>query len=446
MKTLLLLQYLQSKAVLRRLKRGLKSVKGILVLLFFAMISLLMLLPLFMGTSTDRSLTFDIKPYFSFGVFAYLIFTLLTSVGDRVLYFSPAEVDHLFPAPIGRKVLLGYKIFGWFVMAIYTGGLFSVAMSSSLPVVIYSLVGLTLTAFFMSMPGMLIALLGQIFSEHVYTRGRKIFALVVLGILAMGVPQAFSQPQLTEVTEIKQWIELVSNSTVGQIVLAPFDIFRNTVFATEFTSFMCWGGIAALINIGLVCCALVLDANYLETAAKVSDRIYTKLKRKGAGAAKVSTKASRWKLRMFPFVNGFGPIAWRQIVSVLRQGSSTTIMAVVVILAMAVSFLLDNDSDWRASEMMVGAVFGAMAYVALLASIALPLGFKADIDHLEVFKALPLSPFCVAAGQLAGPVLLMSAFHFTMAVVGVLLNQRSYEWWFTGRCLSSRLMYCWCQS
>ncbi len=42
----------------------------------------------------------------------YVVLTIVTSLGERAIYFSPSDVDFLFPAPFSRRQLLLYKILG----------------------------------------------------------------------------------------------------------------------------------------------------------------------------------------------------------------------------------------------------------------------------------------------------------------------------------------------
>ena len=49
----------------------------------------------------------------------YVVLSILTSLGERAIYFSPSDVDFLFPAPFSRRQILLYKILGSFTAAIY---------------------------------------------------------------------------------------------------------------------------------------------------------------------------------------------------------------------------------------------------------------------------------------------------------------------------------------
>ncbi len=49
----------------------------------------------------------------------YVVLTIVTSLGERAIYFSPSDVDFLFPAPFSRRQILLYKILGNVTAAIF---------------------------------------------------------------------------------------------------------------------------------------------------------------------------------------------------------------------------------------------------------------------------------------------------------------------------------------
>ena len=49
----------------------------------------------------------------------YVVLTIVTSLGERAIYFSPSDVDFLFPAPFSRRQILLYKILGSVTAAIF---------------------------------------------------------------------------------------------------------------------------------------------------------------------------------------------------------------------------------------------------------------------------------------------------------------------------------------
>ena len=83
-----------------------------------------------------------------------------------------------------------------------------------------------------------------------------------------------------------------------------------------------WGAGALAIDAG-ACSALVLklDANYLESAATISQKVYERIRRSKQGggiAMPVGAGAGRLRLPRLPWLAGAGPVAWRQLLIAIR--------------------------------------------------------------------------------------------------------------------------------
>ena len=81
-------------------------------------------------------------------------------------------------------------------------------------------------------------------------------------------------------------------------------------------------------------------------------------------------------------------------------------------------------------------VWGVMAYVSMLIAGAMPVGFRADVERIEVFKNLPISSWAIVLGQLIGPTLLMSMMHWLFFGVLTVLLPHFWMQWMLGACVS----------
>ncbi|HEU4454943.1 MAG TPA: putative ABC exporter domain-containing protein, partial [Longimicrobium sp.] len=96
---------------LRQAWRRMKTVKGAIAFGFGA-IFLLGFVVLQLWTLT---LDVEMEPASLEGLRTYLppallLFAVLGAMSGKALYFTPAEVDFLFPAPVGRRELLLYNL------------------------------------------------------------------------------------------------------------------------------------------------------------------------------------------------------------------------------------------------------------------------------------------------------------------------------------------------
>src|SRR5207253_6559544 len=141
---------------------------------------------------------------------------------------------------------------------------------------------------------------------------------------------------------------------------------------------------------------LLLDAQYLETSAAASERLYARLQRmRTAGSAAAAGpsrpgKKPRFTLPDLPWWAGAGPTAWRQLLTTTRTGRNLLVMlAIVLFLALRPLIFQDRAAtpdEGNASEyVMAGLVFGLVIFFIPL----LPFDFRGDLDRMEVLKSLP---------------------------------------------------------
>ena len=73
------------------------------------------------------------------------------------------------------------------------------------------------------------------------------------------------------------------------VLLAPFEVFSHAILAADwFPELVCWGGGALAIDLGLLALIFKLDADYLESAAAISQKLYEKIQRMKQGGGIVA--------------------------------------------------------------------------------------------------------------------------------------------------------------
>src|SRR5713101_4792464 len=98
-RALLLLLWLRACGWLRRLSRNLLTVRGIVLLVLTAMVMGSCLLSFLFGPSPIPTDPEKVRRYGTLGFLAYCLMSLLFSSIERAIYFTPAEVNFLFPGP-----------------------------------------------------------------------------------------------------------------------------------------------------------------------------------------------------------------------------------------------------------------------------------------------------------------------------------------------------------
>lgn len=127
----------------------------------------------------------------------------------------------------------------------------------------------------------------------------------------------------------------------------------------------------------------------------------------------VRSSDARWRIPRLPWLEGAGPIAWRQLVTALRSSRGLAIMLTIVGLATLAPTLVAS----RAGAGEVAGIVFAMPLV-MLSTFFLPqmlqFDFRGDIDRLDVLKSLPISVTSIVVGQLIAPVLMACLIQLTM--------------------------------
>jgi hypothetical protein len=167
-----------------------------------------------------------------------------------------------------------------------------------------------------------------------------------------------------------------------------------------------------------------LDAPYLEAAAGASDRINARLQRIRSGGAAAAWQAPSLKARFavpdLPWWGGVGPVAWRQFTAITRSRGPLVVFVIFGFTLGMTGFIGLKETLETAN--LAPIVGGIVAWLSIFMTAMVPFDFRGDLDRMEVLKTLPIRASRLVVGQVAAPVLLVSAFEvgallFTAALV-----------------------------
>jgi hypothetical protein len=426
-----LLIRLQLGGWLRYLLRSLRTIKGaVLALVGFAVFVPWLAAIAFAPRQSNGWLGHDLREAGPALLIFYCFMNVVLSSGERAIYFPPAEVNFLFPGPFGRRELLGYKIVSTLIVSLPTALFMSLALRSYSTWFAASFAGMLLIVLFMQLFGMTINLLAISVGASLYTRGRKLVAMlaVLLGmaiLLQVGDSPRQWQP--------KQLMDALLDAPAWKAVSWPLHSFFDAVTAQRLWPDLVQSiALGSLVNLLLVGVVFLLDAQYLEAAAAGSARIYARmqrLRRGGMGSGEGLRRGGkvRMSLPMLPWLGGIGPIAWRQLTTAARGADRLLLLIFILGIAVVAPMLasLRDNPDNHENILFVFA-FVAVWLTVFMTSL-LPFDFRGDIDRLAYLKTLPLSPWRLAVGQLLTPVLLMTVLQF-VALSVVAWNAAHNEW------------------
>jgi len=422
MHALLMLYRLQGRALVRRVTRNMRSVKGALLAIFGVLVVGSWLAPSLWQAHTlprtDPQAVRDAAPLL---LLVMALMALISSGGEKAVAFTPAEVDFLFPGPFTRRQLLAYKIGKALAGLLFSATLMAVVFLHHAAGWLQAWCGLFLAMLFLHLLSMAITLVAQSAGERVYTRSRKVIVAVVLVAVGAAAWPLIKQGGRLGFTQV---VHALHGSRAGTILLAPLDVFGELFTAQSWRAGLVYASLAIGINAVLMFVVFYLDADYLEAAASRSQAVYARIQRlRKGGLAAIGGpgKKVRGAVPQLWFMTGVGPVAWRQMTSALR--SSRGLLLVMLILAVSVGPVLLTSG---AAANLGRSILGIVAWMTLFAVGWLRFDFRGDLDQMDHLKSLPIRPWAVAAGQITTPTLLMTVCHW-MIIASVMAVSRRVD-------------------
>jgi hypothetical protein len=226
---------------------------------------------------------------------------------------------------------------------------------------------------------------------------------VLLAVVVVGVAVAVAQTLIASGANSPfAFLDFFYNTTAGSIVMAPFSVYGNIIGADNWLVVAIYAPIGVALNVALIALALRIDANYVDMALRVSQRVYERVQRaRRTGSSAAGHVSAYWSAPQPPYWRGAGPIIWVGWTKLIRARYLVTMVSTVIVF-MVVILVIITKGDSRLADRTPFLIVGALFYFTMLISIQAPIGFRSDIDQIAWLKSLPLRPLSVAWGQIAG--------------------------------------------
>ncbi len=186
-------------------------------------------------------------------------------------------------------------------------------------------------------------------------------------------------------------------------MLAPFAVFAKIIAAERLIpDALGWAALGTILVAGIYALAIRLDANYLETAVRVSRQMQERKRRAvsdGIFALQSKRAVRSSRLPQPPWLGGVGPLVWRQVIQALRGSRGALLLAVIVVVAMGAPLAFGARGTMNCRRSCRTLIIGMAAYVTFLFSAQAPLGFRGDYERMDLLKSLPIRPLAMACGQ-----------------------------------------------
>jgi hypothetical protein len=403
------LLWLRFRGGVRHRFRELKTLRGLLFLcVTVAVIALLMkqtALPVHPPgaalAEAPELLRGQLARWMPAGLLAACLLTVLTAPGPAI-HFSPSEINLLFSAPFSRRALLLYKMCFYAFGALLSSLLITLLLPAAPAMPLATFLGAFLTLLFIQLFSAVIGMVSQRLAASVampLRRGHILLLLVALiAMLAWYISSAG--------TGLTDGFIRFQSSLTGILLLAPFEVFVHIFLASSmYPDLLRWALLGVAINAALLAGIILLDRYSYEASIAASLALHRRWVRARRSGLLWGTQPAE-RVRSFrppTVIRGVGSIAWRQLLTALRTSGK----AVLVFLALAVLggpllvFVAADISVWS----RIGFVFFVAIYIL---PRTLVFDFRSDLECMETFKALPLRPWKICAGQLVAPALLGS--------------------------------------
>src|SRR5262245_25448668 len=378
-----LLLWLQLRGRVRYLARNLQTLRGALLAVVGASVVGMWLLAVLVTPTEAGGLKADDVERFGPALLVfYCIANVVFSSHERAVYFTPAEVQFLFPGPFGRRERLAYKLILTILVSVpatlFMGAVLRVR-HGWWPAV---LLGLLLTSLFMQLFSMALGLLANAAGERLYGRGRKLAVGLAVAVAALIVVQARG-PEAS--WDVRQLAAEALRTDAWRTVSSPLRSFFDVMIARQCDTFFLQRlGVAVVVLGAILALIFTLDAQYEEAAAATSARIYARIQRMRGRVVSVEeatrpTKA-RWGVPTFPFWGGVGPIFWRQLTGAVR-GLGRLLWILFVLGVVLAGPVLGSGVSGEPGALW-GAVIGVGVWLALFLTRLGPYAFAGDMDRV----------------------------------------------------------------
>jgi|GEM_PF-554923 len=419
-----LLMRMQVRGRLRKIARGTRTAKGKLYLCM-----MLIMFAMWMGPTVGSAVFMPqpdaiyVRSFLSPGLLTFCLLTLITTGPESGIHFAVADVDLLFPAPFRRRDLLLYRLSSLGLGVLFTSFMFSLLLIQHVKYWVFGFYGICLALTFIQLVPIALTLLISIVGQKVYSRGRRVALAIVGALLAAGAMQVaakhFDKTALEYVVQFR-------STGVGQMLLAPFEVFSRAITAeVMFPEFLGWGALALAMDAVLVAFVLGLDANFLESSIAASQKLYQKIDRMRRGQMWMNLaqpSAARWRLPALPQWRGAGPVAWRQLMSAVRGSRGLVYFVLTIVAAMTLPAVFIAREEPAILIPMASGVLPMLSFFLL--PQLLQFDFRGDLERIDVLKTLPFSASAIVVGELITPIVFATMFELPLAVCIALFQEQ----------------------
>ena len=387
------------------------------------------------GAAAIPALPTDPLLYESLGALILFVIVFLAWVFPHeraALTFTEAEVAFLFPAPVGRRGLIRFKLLRSQLGILVTVIFFTLLSSRFGPSghwliraagwwVILS----TMNLHFMGSSFAMTRLMDRGISN--WKRRVAVIALAVMALGGVGWWTARAFPQLTpsSLADFDAIVDYLKQALVSgplPYLLAPFRLVVKPYLAADGLAFLLAFGPALLVMLLHYFWVVRSDVSFEEASVEASRKLAEKITAIRAG--KTGTTGKQFKSKRPPFkLRPTGPpfvaLFWKNVIS--AGGAFTARLWVVLAIGIsALSFSAVGISGTSAWPVVIGTIAGMLgAWMVLLGPQLMRQDFRQDLPNADILKTFPLPGWQMALGEILAPAAILTGVQWLLLILAV---------------------------
>ncbi len=356
---------------------------------------------------------------------AAIVFKWWLFGADRsALAFTPAEIQFLFPAPLSRAQVLGFKLARNQLLVLVNAALWTVLFWRGGPGLgaVPHFLGLWLCFSTLSLHRLGAALTRDSLLQHGSQGWRRAWpAVLILLLYVAGAVLAWQRLDLPDAGPVGRVAALVTTAPLGWLLL-PFRIPLAPLAAQGSSEFLA-ALFPALLLAGVhLLWVLRADRSFEDAALEASARraeLLARWRREGSVAA-APAGAGRRRLPLAAAGSPLTAIVWKNLTRLLRTVSPAFLVTLVVLTAIGIG-LGAAERESRGELITLGGTL-ALAWAAALSLLG-PQWIRADLrgelNQIDQLRTWPLSGTVIMAGMILSSALLLTVVQAVLGALGV---------------------------
>jgi hypothetical protein len=345
------------------------------------------------------------------------------------LQYTEAEVHFLFPAPIGRRALIRYKLLRAALASAVGATLLTLITRHGQRAVFFA-AGLFLTLATLELHRVAASLVRTSLAQNGVTALRRrlitvVVAAGVLGALGVVLVRAIGSIPPPDVEHVGRWFDALgawadANERTLSFVLLPL-VAPERVMVARSAGELARALPAALVLLGAhYAWAMSSSVAFEEEAAEAAERRARRLEQLRSGRRVTRPKG----MRLFRLDGTGAPwvaIFWKSLVAGAGLSRTTPVIAfaLFVMTPVAVAWAW-HGAPWL--RVIGWTVAGCAVLPAVLGPVAWRADLRAELDNMDQYLSYPLSGAEVLRGTLFAPLAMLSAVAWGMLFAGTVLE------------------------